>query len=375
MFVGAARRISVGIGILALSAGFLTGSPPALAARPTAIVSMGDSYISGESAGSYDPGTNQPGNFCHRSAVSEIHRTHIAADRQVNLACSGATTANVRLGGTPQNGEAPQADRLRTVAAQNDVKLIVLSIGGNDAGFTSIVLDCIKAYFQISSRCQDTWASKLPAALAATAPKIRQNLADIRTVMRQAGYADSSYQLVLQSYPSVVTDDNRYVFTKIFEGCPLRNDDAKWAKLTAVAQFSSTMASVARQAGARFLDMSRAFYGREVCANGISHAQEWGSGIKIDLAQLRNGVGGQLVQQSLHPNASGHTQFANCLTSFYGMSAAAARCIRGSNGNLTAVASSVAALSTVVIARTYPVIAEPAPITDRKKAYAKEAAR
>jgi lysophospholipase L1-like esterase len=373
MFGSGVRKISVGVAILAVFAGVLT--EPVAAAKPTAIVSMGDSYISGESAGSYDAGTNQSGNFCHRSAVSEIHRTHIAADRQINLACSGATTANVRLGGTPQNGEAPQADRLRAVAAQNDVKLIVLSIGGNDAGFTTIVLDCIKAYFQIAGRCQDTWASKLPGVLAATAPKIKQNLADIRTVMRQAGYADASYQLVLQSYPSVVTDDNRYLFTKIFEGCPLRDDDAKWAKTTAVAQFASTMSSVAAQSGARFLDMSRAFFGREVCANGIGHAQEWGSGISIDLAQLRNGVGGQLVQQSLHPNASGHTQFGNCLTSFYALTAAAARCIRGANGNLSAVAVSVAALSTVVSARTYPVIPEPAPITDRKKAYAKEAAR
>ncbi|WP_163572926.1 SGNH/GDSL hydrolase family protein [Fodinicola feengrottensis] len=167
-----ARKVTVVVGVLALAAGMLAAVPAAAGAgKPTAIVSMGDSYISGEAAGSYEPGTDQSGDFCHRSTKSEIHRTSIAANKQINLACSGASTANVALGGTPQNGEAPQAERLRAVARDNQVKLIVLSIGGNDVGFGSIVLDCIKAFFKLSGRCQDSWASKLPPALSAAAPK------------------------------------------------------------------------------------------------------------------------------------------------------------------------------------------------------------
>ncbi|WP_279582790.1 hypothetical protein [Fodinicola feengrottensis] len=89
-----------------------------------------------------------------------------------------------------------------------------------------------------------------------------------------------------------MTGDNRYSFTKPFQGCPVRDDDANWAKLNAVAQFSSTMAAVARSSGVRFMDLSQAFYGREVCAKGIDHSQEWANGITIDLTELRNGLGG-----------------------------------------------------------------------------------
>src|SRR5690606_7408580 len=43
--------------------------------RPTAAVSLGDSAASGEGARNYEPGTNQSGNFCHRSRDSYIHNT------------------------------------------------------------------------------------------------------------------------------------------------------------------------------------------------------------------------------------------------------------------------------------------------------------
>ncbi|MGH3099169.1 MAG: GDSL-type esterase/lipase family protein [Streptosporangiales bacterium] len=357
------------------TAALVTGlaSAPAYADdKPTAAVSMGDSYISGESAGDYEPGTDEPGNFCHRSAHAEIKTIGIPVDRRINLACSGATTDNVRLGGTPQNGDAPQAERLRTVARNNQVKLVVLSIGGNDVGFADLVLDCIKAYFLLSPRCQEKWSDKLPKKLAAAQPKIAASLSDIRTVMREEGYADSDYELVLQSYPSPVTGKNRYTFTKAFEGCPVRNDDARWARTSVVSQFSATMAATARKVDARFLDMQKAFYGREVCAKGITHSQEWASGITINVKEILNGLGQNLVQESLHPNRRGHAQFGNCLTAFYGMGEAAARCIRGADGNLAPQPTSTAAVLRAKRMGTVPYIHEPAPVASRKRAYAKE---
>jgi lysophospholipase L1-like esterase len=52
-------------------------------------------------------------------------------------------TANIfraSQGGQSRNGEAPQADRLLTVAQQKNVKMVVLSIGGNDLGFSDIII-------------------------------------------------------------------------------------------------------------------------------------------------------------------------------------------------------------------------------------------
>src|ERR671911_2283375 len=51
---------------------------PAAGARESAIVAMGDSAISGESAGNYEPGTDQAGNYCHRSLDALIHETAIS---------------------------------------------------------------------------------------------------------------------------------------------------------------------------------------------------------------------------------------------------------------------------------------------------------
>src|ERR1700753_3324975 len=93
---------------------------PAASARPTAIVAMGDSFISGEGGrwlgnGSepfgtrsgtdraafgcgalvceYDPARvygSSEANDCHRSDVAPIESAPIPVDRKANLACSGA---------------------------------------------------------------------------------------------------------------------------------------------------------------------------------------------------------------------------------------------------------------------------------------------
>ncbi len=342
------RRLAITAGLAtlaALAAGVLAAASPAQAlTKPTAVVSLGDSFISGEGAGSYEPGSDEPGDFCHRSQVSEIHRTAIAGvSTTINLACSGAKTENVALGGVAQNGEAPQAERLRTVAADYDVKLVVLTIGANDVGFTPLVLDCIKAYFLIGDRCQDIWNPTLPGKMSATGAKIAANLADIRTVMRDAGYSDSSYQLVLQSYSSPVTELNRYSWDKAFQGCPVRDDDAGWARATVVGQYSSMMGGVAAQSGVRFLDLGPALRGHEVCAEGVSHSQEWANGVKIDIEEIENGLGENIVQQSFHPNALGHGQLGGCLTEFYSYGSTNAACTVGGDGNLHPTAASVAA--------------------------------
>jgi lysophospholipase L1-like esterase len=348
-------------------------APPA---GPDAVAGLGDSIASGEAAGAYEPGTDRSGNFCHRSARAYILVAPIAGvDRRTNLACSGATTANLALNGTPRYGEASQIQRLATYARTVRLRVVTVTIGANDVGFAPLVLDCIKAYFLLAPRCQDVWATRIPAGLAAAAPRIEANLADIRAVMRGAGYADADYQLVLMSYTSPVTEDNRYVFTRAFEGCPLRLDDSQWARDSVVPQFTATMGAVAARAGVRFMDMGPSLRGREVCARGITHAQEWAEGIQIDLLQLLNGLGPNLVQQSLHPNALGHAQFGRCLALFTAQTTASARCVRQADGNLAAVPVSPAALRAAVSTATVPRIAEPPLVTDRAEAYRLEAAR
>jgi lysophospholipase L1-like esterase len=364
--------VTAAVGAVLSLPGSAQAAPPA---GPRTVVAIGDSIASGEAAGAYEAGTDRSGNFCHRSTRAYIQVAAIpGAQRRVNLACSGATTANVALNGAVRYGEAPQVQRLRTLARTDLVTLVTVTVGANDVGFADMVLDCIKAYFLLGPRCQDTWKDRVPNRLAVAGPRLAADLADIRSVLRAQGYADSAYQLVVQSYSSPVTEDNRYYFTRAFEGCPLRLDDSKWARDTVVPQFMAAMSRAATQAGARFLDMGPALRGREVCARGIDHAQEWVKGITIDVAQIRNGLGANIVQQTLHPNALGHAQFGRCLAGFAAISASTARCVRQSNGNLAAVPVSPAAMAAAPRAGTVPRIAEP-PLYDRATAYRLEAER
>ena len=118
---------------------------------PTAIVSLGDSFISGEAGrwngnslnlfGTRD-GTDRAArctlgifcsydaarvygstatNGCHRSDVATIKSAAISVSEKINIACSGAKTSNIwraSQGGQSFKGEAPQADQLLTIAQQ-----------------------------------------------------------------------------------------------------------------------------------------------------------------------------------------------------------------------------------------------------------------
>jgi lysophospholipase L1-like esterase len=364
--------VATAVGTVLALPGLAQAAPPA---GPRAVVAVGDSIASGEAAGAYEPGTDQPGNFCHRSTRAYVRVAAIPGTQQrFNLACSGASTANVALQGSARYGEAPQAQRLRAIAMANRVTLVTVTVTANDVGFANLVLDCIKAYFLLAPRCQDVWKDRVPTRLAIAGPKLAAGLADIRSVLRGAGYTDSSYQLVVQSYSSPVTEDNRYFFTRAFEGCPHRFDDAQWARDSVIPQFTAAMSRAATQAGARFLDMGPALRGREVCARGTSHAQEWVKGITIDAAQILNGLGLNLVQQSLHPNALGHAQFGRCLAGFAAIPDQAARCVRRPDGNLVAVPVSPTVVAAAVRTGPVPRIAEP-PLYDRETAYRLEAER
>jgi len=103
-------------------------------------VGMGDSYSSGEGNTPFEPGTDQNGvNGCHRSSLAypSLLRNSPELDLGATafVACSGATTASVTDSG--QWNEPSQADALTS-----SVKVITLTIGGNDVGFPEYAQGC-----------------------------------------------------------------------------------------------------------------------------------------------------------------------------------------------------------------------------------------
>jgi hypothetical protein len=98
---------------------------------------------------------------------------------------------------------------------------------------------------------------------------------------------------------------------------------------------SAGIRQAATEAGARFLDLSRAGAGREACSGGADPSKEWFSRLTLQLKDLGQvDRASHALQESFHPNAAGHAEFARCLTEFLGTSKGNAACLPGADGNL-----------------------------------------
>ncbi|MGW6984363.1 GDSL-type esterase/lipase family protein [Streptomyces sp. NPDC054932] len=346
----AGAGVVVPLAVSALLAGGAGTSAASPGNGPTAVVSMGDSYISGEagrwkgnsltnsgsrngtdrgwvSGSTYDPakvyGTTAGG--CHRSDSAEVRSAGAIADVAVNLACSGAVSDNVfraSNGGVAYKGEAPQADQLAAVAASHNVKIIALSIGGNDLGFADIIKDCALDFVIWNSYCYDDQQYGVDQKIDGVMAKVGKSVDEIRAVMRAAGYADSSYRIVLQSYPSPIPRgaENRYTQSDWSRlntgGCPFWNRDSDWARDSLVPQMADRIKGVAAAKGVQFLDLRDMMQGREVCAKASkqvsstvpasARTSEWARWIDNNETQGP-------IQESMHPNHYGQLAAGRCL--------------------------------------------------------------
>lgn len=347
------RRVSLLAAVPLISLLLAPAALPAEAeSKPTALVTLGDSYISGEAgrwngnsanatgsrngtdrawvkttlAGYYDPTRVYGDTYqtCDRSDVAPALSNGVDVDVKLNIACSGAKTVNViraENGGTGQYGEQSQTDQLAELAKSHDVELVVLSIGGNDLGFASIIQDCVVAYTTALRRCAATQQQAVDAAMPAAMAGVSQSIDDIRAVLAEAGQKPSSYRLVLQSYPSPIPRgaDNRYperlLSRQVIGSCPFWDSDSDWARDRLVPQISTALATVAKEKGVQFLDLSDAFSGREACATASSQPLRAPSGEHSEWARfLTLGATQGIVQESLHPNAYGQQAMGRCYT-------------------------------------------------------------
>ncbi|GGT52318.1 ricin-type beta-trefoil lectin domain protein [Streptomyces purpureus] len=287
-----------------------------LTERKTGLISLGDSEISGEGVGTYEPPTNGPTNWCHRSPDAAIHRTGIPADVTYNVSCSGAYTGNIRIGGAKQYAdELVQSDSLAIKARNTRIKLVLLVAGANDdLQFGPVMTDCVTRYLTFQGPCEPKYAPGWQARVDGLVPKVEQTVRDLRTVMRDAGYADGDYKMVVMGYPSPIGPDfrdNPGFPGKIACGGLGYDSDTVWGRNTAVPAFQAGMRQAARNTGAVYLDNSRLFHGHEVCME-----DPWARGLYIDLSKPGT-PDENSVRQSFHPNARGHAAFASCLTQLY----------------------------------------------------------
>jgi lysophospholipase L1-like esterase len=327
----------------------------------TGIVSLGDSFISGEGGrwlgnGSeplgtrsgtdraafdcdplgfcdYDPeriyGASEE-NECHRADVAPIRSAPIAVDEQLNLACSGARARNLwpaALGGRPHFGEPPQADRLAAAARRLDLRLVLVTVGANDVGFGELVAGCALDWARSDPAAPELCHGYAQAEIDALLPRARRRVArvldGVRQTMRAAGYRRRDYRLVLGGYASPFPPSRwlRYPETgweRLTEGgCPLWNADADWAAGPGIDSIVAALRQVAAEGGAEFLDLRHALDGHQLCdsrshrvgAAGPTEAgAEWVRRLSFTQGTTR---------ESLHPNAYGQRALGRCLALLY----------------------------------------------------------
>jgi hypothetical protein len=371
------------------------------------IVSVGDSYISGEAgrwAGNtrrnseyqkidalgneayYGAPNNESGGeaipYCHRSKSAEIFIG--GGVRSRNLACSGAEALSRRSGVgllpglfpafTPgldfadearnhmlpgDRGRCPiaqcegQALQLEKFAlarkdANEEIKMVVVSIGGDNFGFPEVVKACVTAFLRSLAggvhECNTEAKLKEKfeeANVKAQELEIEAGLKHVGAAMERAGFAKAAYTILVQDYPSPIPENaeefryeaNRSRLTT--GGCPLGDNDAHWANHTALEAINETVKKAAAAVNAEgmykivTMDLTEAFKGRRLCETNLKlvgerevptwqsipntiNKTEW-------INQVRFWTHGTPFswQEDLHPNYWGQLALRNCVRQAY----------------------------------------------------------
>lgn len=392
------RSVFTSTALVAVSLGlFATDLQGAAAVEPLAhdrvpvVVSLGDSFMSGEggrwegnayrvrkSSGAYPDGLhdrgwqiyrdsfNQPvdGNFddpdtpqaCHRSDTSIVNTVADAMHwRGINLACSGAETTNVTV--TDYRGEAPQVERLRQLVRdrRNDVKAVLISIGGNDLGFSELLKSCMQVAqtHDCSAQADSRWGGdingtrRLTDKRAETSVKITETLDAVTEVMRGNGYPDGSYRFVYDGVPKLFAGQpNRWMSMPSLwadfrdsPGVPFHDNTVTWSNQVAVPLINEMMRQAARRSSNQrieFLDLADAFKGHELSSMDTQQYDdetvqrgaysEWVVALDPNYIWHRNGS--PRLQESFHPNAFGQQMIGRCVAEVLGRRADAEyRCV------------------------------------------------
>ncbi|HEU0132151.1 MAG TPA: SGNH/GDSL hydrolase family protein [Mycobacteriales bacterium] len=375
-FLSTRRVAATAAGAVALTAAALAA--PAHADGPGVgtpwVVTVGDSYISGE-AGRWAGNTNDGEQYhdalgstayfdnaartaeqitrCHRSAAAEAYVG--GGVNGYNLACSGARTGTFTDGDgnfkpgldfyDDGAGHQGQARMLQSFAATHNVKLVTVSIGGNNFNFGSVVQQCVSDFLFSPSwwpdYCNDdsSVTSNFTSTNVSTqTTAIKNALLNVRTAITNAGYAASAYTILVQTYESPIPNGTGFRYSQSgytrqdTGGCGFWNNDANWANATALPTINNAVKNAVTQAAltnTKVLDLSAAFNGRRLCENTVGLLEEkglwdWTSPGAVDQTEWINQIrtvstccGNYYIQESLHPNYWGQLALRSCVRQAY----------------------------------------------------------
>jgi lysophospholipase L1-like esterase len=249
-------RISAVLGVVAICLAF------AAQAMATKYVALGDSYSSGTGTRTFYEPSCQRSVYAYPYLLHEAHPTWTFVD----AACSGATTSSLL------------SSQVSSVTSETN--WVTYTIGGNDAGFSSVITEC----------ALPGWLSDCNGAINEAQSIIKNTLPGRLDEVNNAikSHAPSAKVIVLD-YPRLFNgeDCNALTFFSPSEETRL-NETADMLK--------NTLSAAATRAGSNFVfrDVIPAFIGHAVCDGGGGSSTEWINGLSNP------------TSESYHPKVAGH---------------------------------------------------------------------
>lgn len=236
----------------------------AFAAQASAVkyVALGDSYSSGTGTRTFYESSCQRSVYAYPYLLHNAHPTWTF----VNATCSGATTSSLLSS--------------QVASVTSDTNWVTYTIGGNDAGFSSVITEC----------AQPSWASDCNGAIDQAQSTIKNTLPGrLDSVNNAIKSRAPSAKVIVLDYPRLFNGQDCNAFTWFSASEETRlNETADLLK--------NTISAAATRAGSNFVfrDVIPPFVGHAVCDGGSGSSTEWING-------LSNPVG-----ESYHPKVSGH---------------------------------------------------------------------
>lgn len=311
-------------------------------------VALGDSYSAGEGTAPYLEGTDDsraPGaryyDSCHRSklAYSRLVAADLALSPQF-LACSGAKSGNIgwldengSIQGNPQFPRSSlvpttQLKALTTIAADNDVSLVTISVGGNDLGFANILGDCANPRGSCVNAPPGDWTGRdgagppnnarfpysdyAPRAIDWTRPRIRRVFDSLQRLVPNA-------RILVVGYPRLFPVDQHEQDCQLLKRLWTPGDDRHPGEQDFLndqdAIFNTMISQEAAAAGLEFVAIADAFSHHEPCGSRDDWLRGpiWPGG---DNSQTR--FSRAPGRGSFHPNAAGHQAMARAVLTVLG---------------------------------------------------------
>lgn len=259
----------------------LEPSPPA-----GAYVALGDSYASGVGAPPYASGTDvQGGNGCKRGAGAYAHQVADQIGKTLDFdACAGARTPDFYQPGK----EAAQLNHLNSSTA-----LVTFSIGGNDAGFSTLFSKCVTAAPFTNCSSDKEVSEQVDGAIDALAGKTtRAGITSYDTLVADIASRAPGATVVAVGYPRMFTPRGAGQVLPVPGRCEgVTKVDQRWINAK-TNEINAAARAAAQRHGHRFTDPSASFAGHELCGKQSS----WFDGLVND--------------GRFHPNAAGHKAIA-----------------------------------------------------------------